>query len=236
MKLATQTGLKKGMALLPNVPKRNKDMAKKDPNVIGKNSKVLGMLGDHLPPKYDGSLDSMVGLIQEPSEKPTDTRKRVVELLKGEDDMRKFVETFEIQSRRASATSFDRICELSGTNRSDCFGAIARVLHRYSFDITRTVIATVAARQAGRVAMMMANNAARPDGIADRRLFMEVTRQTDKTGGGFTVNVPVTNTAIAQAKADSEGVNPGGRELPQFEEGIKQLGASLRVLDVSKAG
>jgi hypothetical protein len=205
-------------------------MAKKDPNVIGKDSKVLGMLGDHIAPKYDGSLDSMVALIQEPSEKPVDTRKRVVELLKGEEDMRKFVETFEIQSRRASATSFERICELSGTNRSDAFGAIARVLHRYSFDITRTVVAVVAARQAGRVAMMMANQAARPDGIQDRRLFMEVTRQTDKTGGGFTVNVPVTNTAIAQAKADMQGVNPGGMELPAFETGIKELSTAMRTL------
>jgi hypothetical protein len=205
-------------------------MAKKDPNVIGKDSKVLGMLGDHIAPRYDGSLDSMVGLIQEPSEKPTDTRRRVVELLKGEEDMRKFVETFEIQSRRASATSFERICELSGTNRSDCFGAISRVLHRYSFDITRTVIATVAARQAGRVAIAMANQASKPDGIADRRLFMEVTRQTDKTGGGFTVNVPVTNTAIAQAKADMQGVNPGGVELPAFEAGIKELSTAMRTL------
>jgi hypothetical protein len=205
-------------------------MAKKDPNVIGKDSKVLGMLGDHLAPKYDGSLDSMVGLIQEPSEKPADTRRRVVELLSGEDDMLKFCETFEVQRRRGASTSFDKICELSGVNRSDTFGAISRVLHRYNFDITRTVVAAVAARQAGRVAMAMANNAARPDGIADRRLFMEVVKQTGGGGGGFTLNVPVNNTAIAQAKADAQGVNPGGTELPAFETGIKELSHAMRTL------
>jgi hypothetical protein len=205
-------------------------MAKRaDPNIIGKKSKELGMLGDHIAPKYDGSLDSMVSLIQEPSEKPADTRCRVVELLAGEDDMVKFCETFEVQRRRGASTAFEKICELSGVNRSDAFGAIARVLHRYSFDITRTVVAAVAARQAGRVAMAMANNAARPEGIADRRLFMEVVKQTGQ-GGGFTVNVPVNNTAISQAKADMQGVNPGGAELPAFEAGVKELSQAMRTL------
>jgi hypothetical protein len=85
----------------------------------------------------------------------------------------------------------------------------------------------------------MANRAAHPDGIADRRLFMDVARATANSGGGgFTVNVPVTNTAVAQAKSDSQAVDMGGRELPQFESGVKRLSESLRAvtIDVAKAG
>jgi hypothetical protein len=67
-------------------------------------------------------------------------------------------------------------------------------------------------------------------------LFMRITQATGLPGGGVTVNVPVTNTAVAQAKADMEGVNPGGRALPQFEDGVKELAASLRTIDISKAG
>ena len=216
-------------------------MAKaKDPRVIDKKSEVNGMIGDYKAPRYDGSLESMVQLIREPSERPGDARTRVIELLRGEEDMEKLVETFDLMRKRGDsiAASLDSVVQRAGVNRSDAFGAISRVLHRYNFDVTRLVISTVAAQQAGRVAMAMANRAAHPDGISDRRLFMEVAKANEKTGGGFTVNVPVNNTAIAQARADSEGVNPGGRELPRFEDGIKQLSSALRVLPEisSKAG
>jgi hypothetical protein len=211
---------------------------RKDPDIITSKSKTAGRLGDYVAPRYDGSLESMVQLIREPEEKIGDTRRRVVELLKGEEDMVKLCETFEVLRRRGNhnTTSLDKVVEFAGINRSDAFGAIARVLHRYSFDVTRTVIAAVAARHAGRVAIAMANCASHPEGIADRRLFMDIARVTSTSGGGVTVNVPVTNTAVAQAKADMEGVNPGGRALPEFESGVKQLGASLRTIDASRAG
>jgi hypothetical protein len=81
------------------------------------------------------------------------------------------------------------------------------------------------------VAIAMANRAAHPDGIADRRLFMDVARATANSGGGgFTVNVPVTNTAVAQAKSEvqAEIVDTGGMALPQFEDGIKELSLAMR--------
>jgi hypothetical protein len=205
---------------------------KKDPDIITKNSDTPGMIGDYKPPSYDGSLESMVQLIREPGEKSGSTRTRVVELLRGEKDMEKLVETFDVMRKRAdgNTSNLDRIAELSGINRSDAFGAVSRVLHRYNFDVTRLVISAVAARQAGRVAIAMANRAAHPDGIADRRLFMDVARATANSGGGgFTVNVPVTNTAVAQAKAEVQAeIETGGIALPQFEDGIKELSLAMR--------
>lgn len=213
-----------------------------DPRARKKNDKdSLGMLGDWKPPKYDGSLDGMAKLLKEPGETIVDARARVIELLRGEEDMQKFVDTFDRIRRKDPGrnASFDQVAEQSGCNRSNVYGAISRVLHRYSFDTTRTVIALVAAQQAGRVAMAMANRAANPEGVADRRLFMEVAGSTTRGGGGITVTVPVNASANAQAgaKAESVSVDEGPRPLPAFEDGVKELSGALRALPtVAKAG
>jgi len=87
---------------------------KKDPDIITMNSDTPGMLGDYKPPAYDGTLESMVQLIREPGEKSGSTRTRVVELLRGEEDMAKLVETFDVMRKRAdgNTANLDRIAEL----------------------------------------------------------------------------------------------------------------------------
>ena len=190
------------------------------------------------PPVFDGSIDGLAKLVKAPYESVADARRRLIELLRGEEDMKKFVKvadkTFLGKKHvpgKGDTPSLDFVCERAGTNRSLVFGAFARVLHRYHFDCAQIVVGAVVANRAHEVATAMADGAALPGvGHADRRLFMEVAGAKQKGGAGG-VNVQVNTTATAQAAAKAEVEAPSvGRELPSFEDGIRNMAARLRAI------
>ena len=182
---------------------------------------------------FDGSIDGLAKMVKGPLESVADSRRRLVELLRGEQDMAKFVKVadklFKGQVHvkgKGDTPDLDFISERAGVNRSDVFGACARVLHRYHFDVAQIQIGAVIAHRAGEVAEAMADGASQPLGWGDRGLFMEVAG-AKKRGGG--VNVNVTNTANAAAKAEAV-TETAGTALPSFEDGIKSMAAKLRAI------
>ncbi len=184
---------------------------------------------------FDGSIDSMAQLCKGPAETAGEARFRLIQLLQGEPDMARLVETFHVISRRDRAASIDDAVTKSGVNRSDAFGAIARVLHRYNFDIIRTVGSAIAAARAPEVFDALIDSASSPDGSADRRLFMEVTGMRE-SGGGMRVNIHNEANAAAKSEvveAESEDTHrPRLVPMPLFEKGMKSLAERIRPLPV----
>jgi len=187
------------------------------------------------PPVFDGSIDGLARLVKGDLESLPDARRRLVELLRGEEDVKKFVKAADKMFMgkqhipgKGDSPSLDKVCERSGANRSIIFGAVARVLHRYHFDVAQIVIGAVVANRAHDVASSMAEMAQLPIGAVDRRLFMEVAGAKRAGTGG--VSVQVNTSANAQAGANAEVVEPSGRELPSFEAGIRDMAAKLRAI------
>ena len=119
----------------------------------------------------------------------------------------------------------------AGIDRSEGFGLVCRVLHRYAFDISRVVTALALARHSTDVAEALCVSASSLDGETDRRTFYQMTGML-RPGGG--VNVQVNATAEAGAAAKSEAPS-APRGLPNFEEAMKEIGSALRVLRRSGA-
>jgi hypothetical protein len=187
------------------------------------------------PPAFDGSLDSLAKLIKGDLESLPDARRRIVELLRGEEDMEKFVKAHDKLARdprKPAKDSLDIACEKSGVNRSVAFGAIARVLHRYNFDVTQIAISACVAAGADQVTRAMVTNATMPLGHADRALFMDVAGARKKAGG-VTVNVPINNQVSATAGA--QATVEQGREMPPFEDGVRSMAAALRKIPTGGA-
>jgi hypothetical protein len=186
------------------------------------------------PPVFDGSIDGLARMVKGDLESVADARRRLVELLRGETDMAKFVKAADKLFKgkvhvkgKGDTPDLDFICERAGVNRSDVFGACARVLHRYHFDVAQIQIGAVIANRAHDVAQAMAESAMVPSvNGGDRKLFMEVAGGT-KRGGGVNVNVHASANAAAKAEAVAETT---GREMPQFEAGIKDMAAKLRAI------
>ena len=102
------------------------------------------------PATFDGSIDGLVKLIKTDLESVADSRRRMVELLRGEDDMVKFIKVADKVFKgkthipgKGDTPSLDLVCERAGVNRSVVFGACARVLHRYHFDVAQIQIGAV---------------------------------------------------------------------------------------------
>jgi len=186
-----------------------------------------------MPKEFDGSLDGLAELIRVDNECISDARRRVVELLRGEDDVEKFVDTFEKltkthgDKRPPSTPSLDLVAQKAGINRSVCVGAITRVLHQWHFDMAKLAVAAVCLKHAPAVAEVMVEAAKDVDtGHRDRRLFMEAARIIDPRGAAaqVTVNANSNNQTVNADKAQIFM----GKELPSFEDGTKKMAAALR--------
>jgi hypothetical protein len=178
--------------------------------------------------KFDGTLDGMALTIKAPEETDVTVRRRIVELLRHDEDMGKFVECadFLLKRRGASYPSLDVIAAKAGLDYPEVVGAIAKALHRFSFDYSRII----AAASMPRVMNTLANEAAHPDGHADRTLFLRATGHLP-TGGGTHVNV--TQTAVARSEAAALALthqDSGG--LPAFEGEVKANIRAIRTVDV----
>jgi hypothetical protein len=184
-----------------------------------------------LPEKFDGTLDSMAALVRGPNETSHDVRCRLIELLRGEEDMEKFVEVGERMVRRKELRTLDSVAVRAGIGRSEAFGAIARVLHRFNFDVAKVIVSSVVAAHSARVATAMAEAASAPEGEVDRRLFMQTAGLHESRNQQGNVNVNVN----AQANAANDNktavvVPPSMQALPAFDVGIKRLASALRAL------
>jgi hypothetical protein len=187
-----------------------------------------------MPKEFDGSLDGLAELVRVDNEGIADARRRVVDLVRGEDDMEKFVDTFERltasrgENKPPATPSLDLVAEKAGINRSICVGAITRVLHQWHFDTAKLMVAAVCLKNAPAVAETMVNAAKDEEhGHRDRRLFMEAARIIDPRGSPMqqvNVNAPTTNSTVNARKA----VVVMGKELPSFEDGTKKMAAALR--------
>ena len=187
-----------------------------------------------MPKEFDGSLDGLAELVRVDNEGIADARRRVVELLRGEDEVSKFVETFERMSRKhgnrpPNTPSLDLVAEKAGVNRSVCVGVITRVLHQWHFDTAKLMVAAVCLKNAQAVAEVMVNVAKDEKyGHRDRRLFMEAARIIDPRGAPMQqVNVNAPNNSTSTVNA-GQAVVVMGKELPSFEDGTKKMAAALR--------
>ena len=190
-----------------------------------------------MPKEFDGSLDGLAELVRVDNEGIADARRRVVELLRGEDEVSKFVETFERMSRKhgnrpPNTPSLDLVAEKAGVNRSVCVGVITRVLHQWHFDTAKLMVAAVCLKNAPAVAEKMVEAAKDVEtGHRDRRLFMEAARIIDPRGAAaqVTVNANSNNQTVNADKAQIFM----GKELPSFEDGTKKMAAALRQIPQS---
>lgn len=173
---------------------------------------------------FDHSLDSLAASMKSPEEGDVSVRRRVVELVRGDPAMEKFVKVADSTPKRGSFPSLDMVAAKSGISIGDIVGAIAKAAHQYGFDVGRII----ASANVPRVMNTLANQAAHPDGANDRITFFRISEHL-KAGGGVQVNVR--NTAVAQSNVQGE---PQGSRLPSFESDIKGHVTALRrtVIDV----
>lgn len=187
---------------------------------------------DRAVEKFDGTLDGIALTIKAPEELETGVRRRLIDLLRHDDAMSKFVEVADtlLKRRGASYPSLDVIAGKAGLEHGEVVGAIAKALHRYSFDYSRII----AAASMPRVMNTLANEAAHPDGHSDRVLFLRATGHLP-TGGGKGTNISVQQTTIARSEAAALSIADAPSGLPNFEDDVKQNVAVLRTIDVLPA-
>jgi len=175
--------------------------------------------------EFDGTLDGIASVIKAPEETEPGVRRRLVDLLRTDESMVKFIECAETLLRRrgASYPSLDLLAAKAGLSTGEVVGAIAKTLHRYSFDFSRIIMAS----NMSRVAATLSNEAAKPESFSDRALFMRANGHLP-TGGHTQVNVLANATAGAQANASVE--QPTG--LPSFESRMKSNIAAIRTINV----
>ncbi len=193
------------------------------------------------PAAFDGTLDGLARLVRvrdaEGVEGIAAARQRVVELLRGEEGMEKFVKTFDRLVRRhgvkgLEAPSLDLVAARSGTNRSACVGAIAKVLHQWNFDVAKLAVTAVCADYSVPVARSLAAAALDiENGHRDRRLFMEAARVIAQPGSGGAIQQVTVSAQANNTKVEAEqAVVVVGKELPSFEDGTKKMAAALRMI------
>lgn len=188
---------------------------------------------DRAVEKFDGTLDGIALTIKAPEETEPGVRRRLIDLLRHDDAMSKFVDVADtlLKRRGASYPSLDVIAGKAGLEHGDVVGAIAKALHRYSFDYSRII----AAASMPRVMNTLANEAAHPDGHSDRVLFLRATGHLPTGGAGKATNISVNQTTIARSEANALSLAETPSGLPNFEDDVKQNVAVLRTIDVLPA-
>lgn len=181
--------------------------------------------------KFDGTLDGLALTIKSKEQTEHGVRRFLIELMRHDDTMLKFVETADALAsrKRASYPSLDVIANQSGTEHADVVGAIAKALHRFSYDYSRII----AAASMPRVMNTLANEAAHADGHRDRTLFL---RATGHLPTGPSTQVNVQTTAIARSEASALAVTDGAASgLPSFEDEMKENVRAIRAINVLPA-
>jgi hypothetical protein len=185
---------------------------------------------DRAVEKFDGTLDGIALTIKAPEETEKGVRHRLIDLLRHDDSMEKFIQVADtlLKRRGASYPSLDVIALQAGLEHAEVVGAIAKALHRYSFDYSRII----AAASMPRVMNTLANEAAHPDGHSDRVLFLRATGHLP-TGGGKATNISVQQTTIARSEAAALSLAETPSGLPNFEDDVKKNVAVLRTIEVT---
>lgn len=179
---------------------------------------------------FDGSLDWFANLIRGVDDTTDDARRRLIDLLRGEPDMRKFVRTFDKWSLSREGTSrLDAVANKAKVSRALIIGAITRVLHQMTTEIGKVAVTAACTQSAPMVADTMVRSALDPqNGHKDRRLVMEILQAVKQPGvPNINVNAQANNSTVNAEKAV---VFSGGAELPSFEEGTRRMGAALRAI------
>lgn len=195
-------------------------------------TKVLERLNDRSVEKFDGTLDGIALTIKAPEETETGVRRRLIDLLRHDDAMTKFVEVADtlIKRRGALYPSLDLIASRAGLEHGEVVGALAKALHRYSYDYSRMI----AAAGMPRVMNTLVNEAAHPSGHSDRTLFLRATGHLPTGARGAQITVQAN--AIARSEAAAVSVTDGAPSgLPAFEDDVKANVAVLRTIDVLPA-
>lgn len=176
--------------------------------------------------RFDGSLDGMARMMKSGDAKLPEARAQLIELLRGEPDMEIFVDCADKMRRRANNyPSLDDIAARCQLNRSVAFGIMARVLHRFQFDVVKTVVGSIAMARVGEVTEALCDAASTPEGVFDRRLFMEAANVIAQRGASPVV-VNNNNNATASSFSSARSQAHGG--LPDFEEGVKRMAVAIR--------
>ncbi len=198
----------------------------------GAETKALDHLKeDRSVARFDGTLDGMALTIKAPEESEFTVRRRIVELLRADEDMKRFVGAADLLIKRRGATypSLDMIASKAGLEYAEVVGAIAKALHRFSFDYSRII----AAASMPRVMNTLANQAAHPEGRQDRMIFLKATGHLPTGGGGRGTQIQVNTTAVARSEAQALAeTHQDFRSLPPFENDVKNNTKSLRAIDV----
>jgi len=186
--------------------------------------------------EFDGSLDGLARMMRagggdEKLEAESESRRRVVELLRGEEDMVKFVVAFDRMARRGKVPSLDEVAVKVGVNRSVAVGAIARVMHAWNFDVAKLAVTAICVKEAQPVAEAMVASAKNVEkGFRDRSLFMEAIKLTNLKSPGGSIQVNAQANAAAMVRDESTTVVAAGTELPKFEDGTKRMAAAMRLI------
>ncbi len=177
-------------------------------------------------PQFDGTLDSMSRIVSPDDESLAESRQRVVDLLRGEPDMAKFVAAWDGSSKRG--LTLDEVAIRSGISKSVLMGAVTRVLSEWSMGTAKLIMSAVCARNIQPVTEAMIGSARMHiGGHADRKLFFTAMGQIGKPSG-TTINLKAeANNSTVNAK---KALVVNGRELPSFESGSKNMAAALRRL------
>jgi hypothetical protein len=178
--------------------------------------------------KFDGTLDGIALTIKAPEETAAGVRRRLIDLLRHDEEMEKFIEVADtlIKRRGASYPSLDLIAHKSGMEHAVVVGAIAKAAHRYGYDYCRII----AAANSPRVFSTLANRAAHPEGHQDRALFLRATGHLPTSGG---TNISVQANSIARSEAIAiSATEPLASKLPNFEVSMKENLRAARTIDV----
>lgn len=173
--------------------------------------------------QYDGTLDSLADLAKNPDESPSETRWRLITLMRGDRDMERFIEAADASSgRKGRMPSLDFIAEKSGVQRSHVVGAIARALHDNNFHYARIISALAMPK----VAHTLSELAALPtiDAHRDRQLFMKSQGLLPTSSQNINVNTSV----VAQSRSENVVAIEERRRLPRFEDQVRETAITIR--------
>jgi hypothetical protein len=179
--------------------------------------------------RFDGTLDGIAFTIKAPEETLAGVRRRLVNLLRNDESMDRFVEVADsfLKRKNRAYPSLDVIAATAGLEHAEVVGSFARALHRFSFDYSRIIAASAMPR----VMSTLAHAAADVNGHSDRTLFLRATGHLP-TGGGKPTNINVQQTTIARAESSALAIANTPSSLPNFEDDVKKNVSALRTVDV----
>lgn len=188
------------------------------------------------------NLDSLAAVIREKGESAGDVRRRVVELLRSDPAMVKFVRVADALPFKRTATadvfpSLDLMAQRSGIRPAAIVGALATALCEYNMSYEELAKA-LAYQGAPAAVRALTEQATKPARTRDREILLRMTRHLPVGGGG--AKTLIQNSVQASAKvepsplplvADGLPDEPGEVEqyaLPPFEDSVKVTALAIR--------